>query len=517
MAHRDHASAQTLADHAEGLLNERDARRVGAHLEWCAGCRSKALMLDSLPAILAAADPGPMPARYVARTNAALARLAITEPVTPGNAARPPIADTRGAQVIDVVSRRQLMTTGLRRVSTGAAAVVLLIGGAALGVQTIGNHGRPSSPDVAQSPRPNATEQATEAAEVFDIPKDAVPDKHGNYVLPKLGTIYVPSIDKPNKTARKVIRPDGVEIVPDAKGNPIYLPPHTTKRLGPPRPATTPQPNPTTPPAGRGSVSAPPPPVPPNQPPPAGPPATGPGSGDRPVRPTDPDPAQGEPYVTQSGAAYDEDNFAGKVMDLVAAAEQNSNPDTNRPEAAEGEAVDPAAPPYASPIRTSAQRFGDRRNRTAGAPSATTAIEPAARPSTSSDLQDRVLRCAAQTGHRAIAGDQGHWGDRRATVVVVRSDNPDQVIGYVFYGRCNRSGPVTARESPWEQQVDRPDTQPTAPQPTAPQPTALEPTAPPKKVDDRSSSDKQAQVNSSTPASAPPVGANPVMPSQDLS
>jgi len=70
-----------LADHAEDLLSEAGAGLVGAHLDECAGCRINALLLALLREILAADDPGPMPARHAARIEVTLAELAITEPV----------------------------------------------------------------------------------------------------------------------------------------------------------------------------------------------------------------------------------------------------------------------------------------------------------------------------------------------------------------------------------------------------------------------------------------------------
>src|ERR1700722_5527551 len=106
----EHVSTEILADHAEGLLGESEAGLVDAHLSECPDCRSTAALLDSLQEILAADDPGPMPAHYAARIDAELAELALAEPVRPINAAPTPlVARPAGAEVIDLASRRQVM------------------------------------------------------------------------------------------------------------------------------------------------------------------------------------------------------------------------------------------------------------------------------------------------------------------------------------------------------------------------------------------------------------------------
>jgi hypothetical protein len=355
MTRGDHVPVETIAEHAEGLLSEFEARRVARHLLGCADCRGTAVLLESVSRILAAADPGVMPAWYVTRMHANLARLAVTEPVAPGLLLAP-----AAAQWVAVSSPRGTLATGARRMSTVAAAVILLVGGTAFGIRTIGDHDREvGHPNVGAGPDP----VVTYAPQVFDIPDDAVADAHGYYVARGSGTMYVPAgaAEKvPGRTrlsATKVLRPDGVEIVRGADGLPRYLMPRRARK-----------------PAQRR----------------------------RPGRETR------TPVVTHSGAVYDEDNFAAGVMDLLAR---------------------------------------------------DTAPEPVTAAPASGDLKSRVLQCAARVGRRAIAGDEGFWGHRRATVVVVESDNPDQVTGYVFYGRCDRSGPVTTRESPWSQQVERPEDQ----------------------------------------------------------
>jgi Putative zinc-finger/Anti-sigma-K factor rskA, C-terminal len=68
---RDH-----LAEHAVGVLSERDRRAVERHLEWCAACRKEAEELSGAAAILPyALDPAPLPEGLLARVLAQIARL----------------------------------------------------------------------------------------------------------------------------------------------------------------------------------------------------------------------------------------------------------------------------------------------------------------------------------------------------------------------------------------------------------------------------------------------------------
>jgi len=208
MTNRDHVSTETLADHAEGLLGESEAGQVQAHLDECEDCRSEALLLVSLQEILRADDPGPMPAEYATRIDAALAELIAAEPPRRLHPEAVPLlnapaeSEAGGAKVIDLASRRAVMMTGLRRVSTVAAGVVLLIGGAALGVQTIGKH-----TDLV-TPPPSAHDAAQPVYTSVPLaPKDAKPGKNG-IRIGKDGTIYLKN--------GKVLLTDGTVIVPGA-------------------------------------------------------------------------------------------------------------------------------------------------------------------------------------------------------------------------------------------------------------------------------------------------------------
>jgi hypothetical protein len=49
-------------------------------------------------------------------------------------------------------------------------------------------------------------------------------------------------------------------------------------------------------------------------------------------------------------------------------------------------------------------------------------------------------------------------------VVTPTPDNPNQVIGYVFYGNCSQSNPASEDSAQWEQRVNKPAA---APEPAA--------------------------------------------------
>jgi hypothetical protein len=73
------------------------------------------------------------------------------------------------------------------------------------------------------------------------------------------------------------------------------------------------------------------------------------------------------------------------------------------------------------------------------------------------EVKYRVQRCAQQLGTTALAGDEGTWGGQKATIVVTPTpDNPNQVIGYVFYGNCSAGNPATEANAQWQQRVNKP-------------------------------------------------------------
>lgn len=70
------AVREHLAEHAVGVLSEKDRRAVDRHLEWCAACRKEAEELSGAAASLAfALQPARLPEGLLARVLAQIARL----------------------------------------------------------------------------------------------------------------------------------------------------------------------------------------------------------------------------------------------------------------------------------------------------------------------------------------------------------------------------------------------------------------------------------------------------------
>jgi hypothetical protein len=428
MNHRNHVLPGTLADHAEGLLGEFAAGLVSAHLTECAECRFNDSLLVSLRGLLHADDPGPMPARYAVRIGARLAELAIAEPVLPAQAA----ARVAGAaHVLELAPRRIVLVGAVHRLGTVAAGVAVLLTGAALGAHTISSRSGVDRPSALGAPSASVPPTILFAA-FPTAPPGSTDGPHGSKEGPD-HWIY---------TKDKVFLPWGDVLVrPRTPGAPpvVISPGH--------RPAAA-----STPRAGKGTGT---------QPTVIGPQA--PGAGQRPNAPTiaatpptpaanqptpsaataQPSPPAGavrtaaaDPYVSESGTAYTEDNFATKVMDLVRAAEADHRPATSDAGESSSAAQQSQADPQDDPAA------------------------PANGPQPDAEVRTRVMRCAAQIPRAAIAGDEGTWLDRPATIVVVPSDRPDQVVGYVFYGTCTKKGPATASDYQWKQQVTNPTPEP---------------------------------------------------------
>jgi hypothetical protein len=107
------AVREQLAEHAVGVLSERDRRAVDRHLEWCAACRKEAGELSGAAASLAfALDPAPVPEALLARVLAGIARLV-----------RPPALRrrTRTAGAIAVAAMVAISALGWGAVMAGRA------------------------------------------------------------------------------------------------------------------------------------------------------------------------------------------------------------------------------------------------------------------------------------------------------------------------------------------------------------------------------------------------------------
>jgi hypothetical protein len=414
----EHLSIEILADYAEGLLGDADATSVAEQLASCADCQAEADLLVSLGQILAADDPGPMPAHYAARIDAALADLAAAEPVTPKT--RTTTAGA-GATVIDLASRRRF--TPAARVTSVAASLVLLIGGVALGMQALdtsdseipGGGIAGEAPGPVQTEQPTAADRAALYASVTKPTGKAVKKlKNGAVADKATGAVFI---------RNKVLFPDGTVVVHKKSGDAEVT---TQSRSG--QPITTFVSRDKVKPTTSSAPST-----------PDATPAATPEPTPEPTPRVEPSSApQADPYVKGSGDAYSADNFAVKIQGLL----RDSGNEIEAPVSSQSsDNVQPATQNRAS---TGALRSDD------------TAV--AVRGPGGAELAAKVKRCATQLGLTdLLAGDSGTWKSQAATIVVVRNpDNAKQAVGYVVYGECTKEAPATKASVQWEQRVDLP-------------------------------------------------------------
>ncbi|MFC0042513.1 anti-sigma factor family protein [Actinomadura rayongensis] len=111
-----HLDYDTLADLAEGLLDDDRAASVDEHLAACAECRDRSAELADVSRILAAAPVPALPPDLTARIDSALAAESRAEP--------PGVTD---------LNRRRARRNPWRALSAAAAAIVVLGGGGLVG------------------------------------------------------------------------------------------------------------------------------------------------------------------------------------------------------------------------------------------------------------------------------------------------------------------------------------------------------------------------------------------------
>lgn len=427
----EHLSIEILADHAEGLLGDADSTSVSEHLASCADCSAEATLLMSVGELLAADDPGPMPAHFAARIDVALADLAAAEPVTPKQTTSSP----EGAVVIDLASRRRF--SGASRVTSVAASLVLLIGGAALGAQVI-NSDDTSDPGLGALDTP--TEEPTDSArpdakalyKLTAVPKNAKAGKAGSKI-DKTGKVYLP-----NGTQ---IFPDGTRVIPAKnKGDEPKIVINTIPKFRGPaatfrKPSDT---QATVQPSTEPSVTA-------SSPAESSKPAVSPDATAK--APPNTIAGTNDAYVTTSGSTYNEKNFATKVMELLQESGNFGSPDQTISEQSTGNSSPSATTTTDQPRVAAGAVRADNTTSDRGPATAAT--------------QAQVRRCANQLNlpGQVLAGDVGTWKGEDATIVVVQ--NPDDVggvIGYAVAGDCSKDDPATPDQVRWEQKVDKPGT-----------------------------------------------------------
>jgi anti-sigma factor RsiW len=134
-----HLEYETLADLAEGLLDDEPAAAATAHLEQCAECRDRSAELVEVSRLLAEVPVPPMPAELAGRIDAAIAAEAAAT-----------------SDVTSLTSRRERRHL---RVLSAAAAGVLVVGGGAMLARTAMNSPISSEASKAQSPAQPAQER----------------------------------------------------------------------------------------------------------------------------------------------------------------------------------------------------------------------------------------------------------------------------------------------------------------------------------------------------------------------
>ncbi|MFB4316415.1 hypothetical protein [Actinomadura sp. 21ATH] len=128
-----HYDYDTLADLAEGLLEDDQAASVNAHLESCADCRDRSADLADVSRILAEAPVPSIPAELASRIDSAIAAESLST-----------------ATVVNLEQRR-----GRRhwRILSAAAATVIVLGGGAIAgtVALDGNEHQATAPPLSDN------------------------------------------------------------------------------------------------------------------------------------------------------------------------------------------------------------------------------------------------------------------------------------------------------------------------------------------------------------------------------
>jgi hypothetical protein len=189
-----HLDYDTLADLAEGLLDESLAASADAHLVSCAVCRDRSAEIADVSRLLADAPVPPMPAELAARIDQALAAEAAAGPAP--------------ASVADLENRRRHKR--LRVMSMAAAAVVVVGGGAFVARTLVGGSVSSDSQTAASKPvqdrtaRPNGQSGQGGAASKLQGPAEAAfpAARSGtDYTAAKLGDQVSAQLTK-NRAAR---------------------------------------------------------------------------------------------------------------------------------------------------------------------------------------------------------------------------------------------------------------------------------------------------------------------------
>ncbi|MCP2340550.1 anti-sigma factor family protein [Actinomadura rupiterrae] len=164
-----HLDYDTLADLAEGLLEDDRAASAEAHLDTCAECRDRSADLADVPRLLAEAPLPSMPAELAERIDSALAAESL-----------------HTATVVSLEQRRK--QRHWRVLSAAAAAVVVLGGGAAVGTNLLRGGGHDGSASVSSPVTdPSGRNHLNSGADGGVAPSAAAT---GGYEIVTTGTAY---------------------------------------------------------------------------------------------------------------------------------------------------------------------------------------------------------------------------------------------------------------------------------------------------------------------------------------
>jgi hypothetical protein len=166
-----------------------------------------------------------------------------------------------------------------------------------------------------------------------------------------------------------------------------------------------------------------------------------------------------DPYVTNSGETYTEDNFAAKVQSLLGQAGETTSGSVSAQSVGDSSAPSPT-----------------QQNRVSSAAVRSDA-DAAGRGPAPAEVAAKVKRCATQLDLAPlVAGDVGVWKGQSATILVVRTADAKQATGYVVYGECTKDAPATKAGIQWTQAVNVPNQVTPTPEPAPTTNPAVNPT-----------------------------------------
>jgi hypothetical protein len=149
------------------------------------------------------------------------------------------------------------------------------------------------------------------------------------------------------------------------------------------------------------------------------------------AQPPEAAPRPSAPYFEQSGETYDKNNFAKKVLDLLNRGYQASSLGDPAMDPEPATAPDPTVSP------SSAGMFSPASIAVAMPTGTDSYIAPDSVDAAKSGFEARARRCAGFYPGDLLAADAGMWQGKPATIVVSTDPNdPNQVVGRVFYGGC---------------------------------------------------------------------------------